>query len=141
MVAEVLPELITSCEQLLRDRGWTNALDELRRGDSEFRESHWVNAVGEYYVATESALKYRLTEAGVEYFANSWSARPQHGSQPERLIPGTTSSCSGSSTSIRSPRRHGQGPDPQTVDVGQAEALLMGNHARSLIVYLGHHPD
>jgi hypothetical protein len=44
--------------------------------------------------------------------------------------------------SIRSPAPARGGPERERekVELGPAEALLMGNHARSLIVYLGHRP-
>jgi hypothetical protein len=140
VVADVLSELITSCEQVLRERGWDNALQELERGDREYRDGKWVNAVGEYYAAVESTLKYRLAEASVPYAPTAALRDLASAAMRGALIPANYQHIFGFLDSIRSPRRHGQGPEPQKVDVGPAEALLMGNHARSLIVYLGHRP-
>jgi len=46
----------------------------------------------------------------------------------------------GFTDSIRSPRSHGAAGRAETigeVEVGQAEALLIGNNARTLLLYLG----
>jgi hypothetical protein len=64
VVPDVVTELVMSVEQALRARGWASALDELARGDARYREGKWADAVGEYYSALESGLRYRIDEAG-----------------------------------------------------------------------------
>jgi hypothetical protein len=57
------------------------------------------------------------------------------------MIPTNYRALFGFIGSIRSPRRHGRGLRPVKVPVGPAEALLMGNHVRALLVYLAHRPS
>jgi hypothetical protein len=66
IVPDVLSNVITSCEQMLRDRAWTSSLDELGRGDARYAEKNWSDAVSEYYSAVESGLRYLIDEAGEE---------------------------------------------------------------------------
>jgi len=140
VVPDVLAELVTSCEQILRDRGWTSALEELGRGDTQYAQGHWPDAAGEYYSAVESGLRYRLHEAGeTPGEATALASLATHAAA-RGLIPTTYQALFSFLNSVRSPRKHGRGPRPEEVEVGQAEALLMGNHARALLVYLGHRP-
>ncbi len=135
-----LAEMIRSCEQLLEGRRWQSVSEELGRGDEQWTQGHWVDAVSEYYAAVESALKYRLTEGGAAYpptaaLKDLARQAAQHG-----LIPPNYQALFGFCDSIRSPRRHGRGPSIEEVEVGPAEALLLANHARALVLYLGHRP-
>lgn len=65
LVADAMGQLILDVEQLLGERGWAEALRELREGDDAFAEGRWRDAVREYYRAVESALKYRLAETSI----------------------------------------------------------------------------
>jgi hypothetical protein len=58
----------------------------------------------------------------------------------EGLIPTNYQALSGFIDTIRSPRSHGRGSKIEEIEVGKAEALLMANHTRALLVYLGHRP-
>jgi hypothetical protein len=136
VVPDVLKELILSCEQLLQVRRWTNALDELRRADQQYAKEDWVNAVREYYSALESGLKYALQSEGDSSDNNALRSLARQASE-RGLIPTNYQAVFGFLDSIRSPRSHGAGPVPKAVEVNQPEALLMGNLARALIVYLG----
>jgi hypothetical protein len=140
VAADALGGLIWSCEEMLRRRGWENALVELARGDAKYAEGDWKGAVREYYMAVESGLKYRLGEdsaAGGEARAlrKLASAAARAG-----VIPTNYDALFGLLDSIRSPVSHGAGPNPTPVEVGEAEALLLGNHARALLLYLGQRP-
>lgn len=135
---DALAELITSVEELLRRRGWEGALRELARGDHQYEEKHWVDAAGEYYSALESGLKHRLDEAGVPYGEKAALRDLAREAVQARLIPPNYQQLFGFADSIRSPRRHGAGGRVEEVVVGPAEALLLGNHVRSLLLYLGH---
>jgi hypothetical protein len=64
---DMLLDLITSMEELLRKRQWDGALRELERGDTQYDAKHWTDAVREYYAAIESGLKHRLDEEGIKY--------------------------------------------------------------------------
>jgi hypothetical protein len=138
---DVLQSVITSCEQLLETLGWRQAQVELTRGDKEYRDKDWVNATREYYAAVESGLKYAL---GLEQEAEEDDRRALNKLAGEAgragLIPANYAQLFGYLDSIRSPRSHGGGRRAENVGeipVGQAEALLLANHARSLLVYLG----
>jgi hypothetical protein len=142
---DALSEVIISCEEMLSKRGWNQALIELKRGDKEYRDKDWVNAVREYYAALESALKYALGAAGDadddddKRPLRKLAMRASH----EGLIPRNYDALFGFADSIRSPRTHGGGPRADAVgeiEVGQAEALLIGNHTRTLLLYLGQRP-
>jgi hypothetical protein len=140
IVPDVLSELITTCERLLRERGWDSALEELERGDKRHSEGNWPDAVGEYYSAVESALRYRIHDAGETAGDGLALAELAKRAAELRLIPPNYQALFTFLNSIRSPRKHGRGPRPVEVEVGPAESLLMGNHARALLVYLGHRP-
>ena len=137
---DALREIITSCEAILEALGWKTALVELGRGDKEYGDRDWVNAVREYYNALESGLKYAL---GIEDEAVEGNrALHKLAGQATRagLIPVNYAALFGFADTIRSPRSHGGGRRAEEVgevEVGQAEALLMGNHARTLLLYLG----
>jgi HEPN domain len=137
IVSDALRPLILDCEQLLRERGWTEASAELDEGDRAFADERWRDAVREYYRAVESGLKYRLTEAGVTY-GGTTALRPLASLGVQGgLIPRNYQELFSFLNSIRSPKSHGGGPTPQDVPIGRNEALLMGNHARALLLYLG----
>jgi hypothetical protein len=137
IVSDALRPLILDCEQLLRERGWTEALNEVEEGDTALADERWRDAVREYYRAVESALKYRLSEGGIGY-ADSTALRPLASLAAQNgLIPRNYQELFGFLNSIRSPKSHGAGPAPQDVPIGRNEALLMGNHARALLLYLG----
>lgn len=138
--AAALREVITSCEQLLEQRGWAGALTELRRGDEQYEAGHWVDAVSEYYAAVESGLKHRLDEANIAYGAGAALRDLTRAVADAGLIPTNYQGMYQFLDSIRSPRRHGRGSRPDPVEVGPAEALLMSNHTRALLLYLGHRP-
>ena len=140
VVPDVVSELVTSVEQALRARAWTSALDELARGDTRYREGKWADAVGEYYSAVESGLRYRIDEAGASVAEGAALKVLAKRAGELDLIPTNYQALFGFIGSIRSPRRHGRGPRPVEVPVGPAEALLMSNHARALLVYLAHRP-
>lgn len=140
VVPDVLSELITTCEQLLRDRGWTNALEELGRGDARHGERNWKDAVSEYYAAVESGLLYRINEVSENVSETKALKGLASRARELGLIPATYQALFGFLDSVRSPRKHGQGPRPETVEIGPAESLLMGNHARALLVYLAQRP-
>jgi hypothetical protein len=148
-VADVVPDalqsLILDVEALLEKRGWTGAARELARGDEQYEQGHWTDAVREYYAALESALKHRLDEAGVAYPGGAAlrDLAKQAASEnltSENLIPINYQAMFGFADSIRSPRSHGAGGSVEDVEVGKAEALLMGNHVRALLLYLGQRP-
>jgi hypothetical protein len=138
---DALSELIVSVEGLLTTRGWDGAARELGRGDDQYRDGHWTDAVREYYTAIESALKYRLDEAGSSYSEGAALRQLAALAADDELIPINYKAMFGFADSIRSPRSHGAGAKPSEVEVGRAEALLMGNHVRALILYLGHRPE
>ncbi len=138
---DALREIIISCEQMLGTLGWKQALVELGRGDKAYREENWVEAVREYYAALESGLKYAL---GIDDETVEESNRALHKlagrTAKAGLIPVNYQAVFGFADSIRSPRSHGGGRRAERVgevEVGQAEALLMGNHTRTLLLYLG----
>jgi len=140
VTSDALRELITSVENLLTKREWAGAARELRRGDDQYRNGDWTDAVREYYAALESALKHRLDEAGVDYGEGAALNRLARIAADQNLIPVNYQALFGFVDSIRSPRSHGTGGEVEEVEVGQAEALLMGNHVRALMLYLGHRP-
>jgi hypothetical protein len=74
IVSDAMQTLILDVEQLLKARGWSEALAELKEGDDAFAEERWRDAVRECYRAAESGLKYRLVEAGAP-FADSAALR------------------------------------------------------------------
>jgi len=139
---DALREVITGCEQMLQQRGWQQVLVELRRGDTQYAEEHWVDAVREYYAALESGLKYALGDEGASYAQGSALNRLAGRAGDKGLIPTNYQAVFGFADSIRSPRSHGAGPrgEVSEVEVGQAEALLMGNLVRTLLLYLGNRP-
>jgi hypothetical protein len=138
---DVLGELILDVEALLAKRGWTGAERELARGDDQYREGDWMDAVREYYAAAESGLKHRLDEAGVAYGAGVALRDLARLAASDDLIPVNYQALFGFADSIRSPRSHGAGANVVEVEVGKAEALLMGNHVRALLLYLGQRPQ
>jgi hypothetical protein len=140
VVPDVVAELVTSVEQALRTHGWTSALDELACGDARYRDGKWADAVGEYYSAVESGLRYRIDESGASVAEGTALETLAKRAAELDLLPTNYQALFGFIGSIRSPRRHGRGPRPVEVPVGPAEALLMGNHARALLVYLAHRP-
>lgn len=54
VASDVLATLITSCERMLRERGWLSALEELARGDARHSEGLWADAVGDYYAQSRA---------------------------------------------------------------------------------------
>lgn len=141
VAADALAALITGVEDLLKERHWDAARRELRAGDGQFDDGHWDYAVREYYKALESGLKYRLKEAGVSYGKTAALRDLARTAAQNDLLPRNYQGLFGFTDSIRSPRSHGAGDGVVEVDVGPAEALLMGNHVRSLLLYLGHRPS
>jgi len=138
---DALAALIRSCEEMLQERGWLGAREELAEGDVQYREGHWLDAVGRYYAATESGLKHRLDEAAVSHGAGaSLRDLARHAADAD-LIPVNYQALFGFLDSIRSPRSHGRGSAPIQIEIGPAEALLAGNHARALLLYVGHRPQ
>lgn len=141
VVPDVLGELVRDCEQMLEARGWTAALQELRRGDAQYRDAHWADAVAEYYAAVESGLKHRLADDGVKVKKSAALRDLAKRAAEAGVIPANYQAVFGFLDSIRSPRKHGRGPEIVEVEVGPAESLLLANHARALLVYLGHRPS
>jgi hypothetical protein len=141
VAADALRDVITSTEALIEARGWSGTARELARGDDQYRDGHWKDAVGEYYSALESALKHRLDEADVEYAEKASLRDLARHAATNGLIPRNYQELFSFINSIRSPRSHGAGGTVEEIEIGQAEALLMGNHVRSLILYLGHRPS
>ena len=137
---DALQELILNVEDLLAQRSWTGAARELARGDDRYRENHWIDAVREYYAALESGLKHRLDEAETAYADGAALRDLAKLAASEDLIPRNYQALFGFADSIRSPRSHGAGATVVEVEVGKAEALLMGNHVRALLLYLGQRP-
>jgi len=137
VTSDVLSTVIWSCEQLLEARGWENALSDLAAGDREYANKNWVNAVREYYSALESGLKYALTEVGATYSDGAALNKLATRAADVGLIPPNYQAFFGFTDSIRSPRSHGAGPKPVEIEVGEHEALLMGNHVRAALLYLG----
>ncbi len=135
---DVIKPLIMSCEQMLQERGWITALDELKRGDRKFDARDWDGAVKEYYRALESGLKYALHEEDVEV-AETRALRKLAGRAVDAaIVPNSYQALFGFIDQIRSPVSHGGGPAPPApIEIGHAEALLMGNHVRAALVYLG----
>lgn len=138
---DLLIDLVTSAEALLNQRHWSGALRELARGDAQFDAQHWTDAVREYYAATESGLKHALDEDGVEYGDGAALKDLSRLAADHALIPLNYQALFGFADSIRSPRSHGAGGSPTEVEVGPAEAQLMGNLARTLLVYLAQRPQ
>lgn len=141
VVPDVLSELIRDCDSMLERRSWTSALQDLRRGDAQHADGHWTDAVSEYYSAVESGLKHRLEEENHAYSSGAGLRDLAKLAVLSGLIPANYQQLFGFLDSVRSPRRHGRGKDATEVEVGPAETLLMANHARSLLVYLGHRPN
>ncbi|HEV2771566.1 MAG TPA: hypothetical protein VGV57_01845 [Thermoleophilaceae bacterium] len=125
---------------MLTQRGWTGAARELARGDEQYREGHWIDAVREYYAALESGLKHGLEEGEATYAAGAALRDLAKVAASEDLIPTNYQALFIFADSIRSPRTHGAGATIAEVEVGKAEALLMGNHVRALLLYLGQRP-
>lgn len=138
---DALRDLILSVEDLLGKRGWIGAARELSRGDDQYRECHWTDAVREYYSALESGLKHRLDEASIRYGEGAALKDLAKLAASQDLVPTNYQSLFGFADSIRSPRSHGAGSKLVEVEVGRAEALLMGNHTRALLLYLGQRPE
>lgn len=63
----MLIDLITSTEELLRERQSNGALRELGRGDTQYDAAHWIDTVREYYAAIKSGIKHGLDEEGIRY--------------------------------------------------------------------------
>lgn len=137
---DLLTDLISSTEALLRERQWDGALRELGRGDAQHDAKHWTDAVREYYAAIESGLKHRLDEEGIEYGEGAALKDLAREAAHNELIPVNYQALFVFADSIRSPRSHGAGRKVEEVEIGPAEALLMGNHARTLLVYLAQRP-
>lgn len=137
VASDALSNVIWSCEQLLEQRGWETALRELEAGDREYADENWVNAVREYYSALESGLKYALSDNGTTYSDGAALNKLAARAAEAGLIPVNYQAFFGFADSIRSPRSHGGGPKPVEIEVGQHEALLMGNHVRAALLYLG----
>ena len=137
---DALRDLILDVDDLLGKRGWTGAARELARGDAQYRDGHWTDAVREYYSALESSLKHRLDEAGVTYPQTAALRVLARTAADHDLVPTNYQSLFGFADSIRSPRSHGAGANIVEVEVGVAEAMLMGNHVRALMLYLGQRP-
>jgi hypothetical protein len=57
------------------------------------------------------------------------------------LIPVNYQAMFGFADSIRSPRSHGAGGNVEEIEIGQAEALLIGNHVRTLLLTSDIDPD
>jgi hypothetical protein len=137
---DALRDLILDVEDLLTKRGWAGAARELTRGDDQYRDGHWTDAVREYYSALESGLKHRLDEHEVAYADGAALRALAKRAASEDLIPTNYQELFGFADSIRSPRSHGAGAKIVEVEVGKTEALLMGNHVRALLLYLGQRP-
>jgi hypothetical protein len=134
---DALSGVIWSYKQLLERRNWDTALQELEAGDREYADGNWVNAVREYYRALESGLKYSLTDIGATYDERAALRRLAIRASETGLIPANYQAFFGFADSIRSPRSHGGGPTPVEIEVGEHEALLMANHTRTALLYLG----
>jgi hypothetical protein len=122
----------------------SNLSAPLNRGDEQYADGDWINAVREYYSALESALKYALREEAVEYAEANALKKLSGQVAAKGVIPINYQALFGFTDSIRSPRSHGSGPvgdGVREVEIGRAEALLIGNHVRTLLVYLGHRPQ
>lgn len=120
IVGDVLGELIVSLEAMLGERGWENVLRELQRGDAQADEKHWSDAVGEYYSALESGLKYRLDEKSVAYGRGAALRDLSKLAATAGLIPINYQALFGFTDSIRSPRSHGAGAQVGEIEVGPA---------------------
>jgi hypothetical protein len=140
VAADALRDVILSVEGLLDEREWGGAARELQVGDEQYREGHWTDAVREYYRALESGLKHRLDELSVTYGGGAALNDLAKLAATNDLIPVNYQAMFGFVDTIRSPRSHGAGGNVEEVEIGQAEALLMGNHVRTLLLYLGQRP-
>jgi hypothetical protein len=138
---DALRDLILDVEQLLAQREWAGAARELARGDDQYREGHWTDAVREYYAALESGIKHRLDESGATYAEGATLRDLAKLAASQDLVPTNYQALFGFADSIRSPRSHGAGAKVVEVEVGRAEALLLGNLVRALLLYLGQRPD
>jgi hypothetical protein len=138
---DALRDVIVGVEDLLAKRGWARAARELADGDDQYAAGHWIDAVREYYAALESGLKHRLDEAGITYGEGAALKDLAKLAASHDLIPTNYQQTFGFADSIRSPRSHGAGAKIVNVEVGKAEALLMGNHVRALLLYLGQRPQ
>lgn len=140
---DALKQVITSCEQMLEHRGWESALEELGKADNEYRDGDWVNAVRDYYTALESGLKYALHEERKTYTEGTALGKLAGRGVAAGLIPAAYKSLFAFADAIRSPRSHGAGPKraAEKVEIGQAEALLIANLVRILLLYLGNRPQ
>lgn len=136
---DALGEIITSADEIIERLGWSAALDELRAGDAQYADGNWVNAVRDYYSALESGLKYALHADGVTYGEANALEKLAKRASAEGLIPLNYQALFSFTSSIRSPRSHGEGPHGSAtrVEIGAAEALLMRHHVRALLLYLG----
>ena len=143
VAADALRQVIISCEQMLERRGWQSALEELRKADNEYSDGDWVNAVRDYYAALESGFKFALHEAGKSYSDKNALGKLAGRGVAVGLIPEAYKSLFAFADAIRSPRSHGAGPKSaeKLIEIGQAEALLIGNLVRSLLLYLGNRPQ
>jgi hypothetical protein len=139
---DALRQVITSCEQMLEQNGWRTALTNIRNADNEYADGNWVNAVRDYYAALESGLKFALHEEGATYGEGNALKKLAARSAQTGLIPANYQPLFAFTDSIRSPRSHGAGPNEPVapVEIGQAEALLIGNLVRSLLLYVGNRP-
>jgi hypothetical protein len=121
---------------MLRDRAWTTVSDELAEAEEQFRSRHWADAVARYYAAVESGLKHRLDEASMAYSSTAALRALSKTASQGSIFPANYQPLFDFLSAIRSPRLHGQGRDVVQIEIGPAEALLAGNHARSLLLYL-----
>jgi hypothetical protein len=139
---DVLREVIRSCEEMLERRSWQGALEELQKADTEYTDGDWVNAVRDYYAALESGFKYALHEEVGKNYSDALGKLAGR-AVAAGLIPEGYKSLFAFADAIRSPRSHGRGPKEaeKLVEIGQAEALLIGNLVRSLLIYLGNRPQ
>jgi hypothetical protein len=140
VASDALHDLILDVEQLLASREWLGAARELARGDDQYREGHWTDAVREYYAALESGLKHRIDESGATYAEGAALRDLAKLAASQDLLPTNYQALFGFADSIRSPRSHGAGAKVAEVEIGRAEALLLANHVRALLLYLGQRP-
>jgi hypothetical protein len=138
---DALRQVIRSCEQMLEHRGWESALDELLKADNEYTDGDWVNAVRDYYAALESGLKYALHAEGASFSKSIALGKLAGRAAAAGLIPEAYKPLFVFPDTIRSPRSHGAGPAGREVEIGQAEALLIGNLVRAQLLYLGNRPQ
>jgi hypothetical protein len=138
---DVLFSVIRDVRDLTRRREWASVDTELDEGDRHYRNGEWASAVGSYYAALENALRHALDDIGKTAPGGSSLKDLTKAAVREALVPNNYQALLDFADGIRSPRSHGRGPrsgaPPPVVEIQQPEALLMGNHVRSLTIYLG----